>query len=123
MSAKPAMICCDLLAGMDSETTGAETYRERALADGDQGSIDDGDALSRGLEGFGLLRDQLNAVGDLLRSGGCDDGCHKERGTNDKGAEGNHLGSGGCLLRFECRMVVSFGLLGTEGKMPDLDGG
>lgn len=43
--------------------------RERALANNNQGSIENGDALSGCLEGLGLVGDRLDTVGDLLRSG------------------------------------------------------
>lgn len=44
---------------------GTSAYRERALADGNQGRVDDGDGLGRGLQGLRLLCDYSEVVYDL----------------------------------------------------------
>ena len=74
------------------------TYRERPLADDKQGAVDNGNALGNGLEGLRLFAQRGEAIGDLRRREGGQDGRHNERGTNDEGAEGNHLG--GCWKLF-----------------------
>ena len=70
------------------------TYRERPLADDKQGAADNGNALGNGLEVSRLFAQLADAIGDLRRREGGQDGRRNERGTNDEGAEGNHLG--GC---------------------------
>lgn len=70
----------------------AKTNRERALTDDNQGGIEDGNALGRSLEVSALLGDQFDAVSDLLRRGGGVDGrCHEGDGTDNEGAEGDHV--------------------------------
>lgn len=43
----------------------SKAYREGALADDDQGRVEEGDGLGRGLQGLRLLRDHLEIVHDL----------------------------------------------------------
>ena len=70
------------------------TYRKRARADDNQGGVDNADALGNGLEVLRLFGQLAEAIGNLRRRERGQDGHRNERGTSDKGAQGNHLG--GC---------------------------
>lgn len=68
-----------------------EAYRERSLTNDDQWGVENGDALGRRLEGLGLGRQNLNAIGELGGREGGHDRRRNESDASDEGAQGNHF--------------------------------
>jgi len=68
-------------------------YRERTLANDDQGRVEEADGLSRSLKGLGLLCQAID-VGDHLLGRDCGErrDCKHGSSRGEESAKGNHGG-------------------------------
>lgn len=73
---------------------------EWTLADDDERTVDDGDGLSRCLEGLALCGEHLDVVDHLSGSDSCSDGSCKGQSGSKEVSDGNHFYGGERSFRF-----------------------
>jgi hypothetical protein len=81
-------------------------YRERALSNDDQWTIDEAEGLSRGLEGLALLGDHLDVGDNLSRCSLRHDGSSHGQSRKCEVAERNHIREFGNWNEEVCSDVV-----------------